>query len=183
MKEKFLDDVSSHEMRVLHKDGLYRHLRFRRADSRFYWFDIVTWPGHLTVTGDMGTYVFTRTEDMFTFFRGDRVNPQYWAEKEKSGTSLKMYSSNIFKKTITEHAEENYLGEDFKGLHVALQDMLDHCYWEEEEESARRALDSFQFEDFRFDDAWEFDFTEYKYHYLWCLHAIVWAIQKWDEKP
>jgi hypothetical protein len=32
-----------------------------------------------------------------------------------------------------------------------------------------------------FCDMWEIDFTEYKHHFLWCLHAIVWGIQQYDK--
>lgn len=51
--ERFLKDVSEHELTVLHEDGLYRHLRFARPNSGQYHFSIVTWPGYLAYTGDM----------------------------------------------------------------------------------------------------------------------------------
>jgi hypothetical protein len=38
-------------------------------------FDVVTWPGHLSISGDMGCFVFTRVDDMFTFFRGHEDAP------------------------------------------------------------------------------------------------------------
>jgi len=50
-------------------------------------FDLLTWPGYLCYTGDMGTYVFRRLHDMFQFFRrgesiGERcIDIRYWAEK------------------------------------------------------------------------------------------------------
>lgn len=91
-KEHFLRDVADHEMIVLRDDGVHRHIRFKRPGTSCYHFDLVTWPGYLCYTGDMGTFVFRRLEDMFKFFRTDRLNQSemgrelainlsYWSEK------------------------------------------------------------------------------------------------------
>lgn len=89
----FLKDVATHEMQLLRDDGVYRHLRFKRPGTACMYFDLITWPGFLCYTGDMGTFVFTRLRDMFEFFRTDReyaqrrgdrqlfVNHGYWSEK------------------------------------------------------------------------------------------------------
>lgn len=84
----FLKDVSEHEMKVLLDSGVHRCLRFQKHGSSIAWFDIVTWPGFLAYTGDMGSFVFQRLNDMFTFFRTDRredgvlgINRSYWSEK------------------------------------------------------------------------------------------------------
>lgn len=76
----FEDDTKDHKMEVVRDDGLYRHLKFRGKDG-ICWFDLVTWPHVLTIHGDCGTFVFTRIEDMFQFFRGPTINPSYWSEK------------------------------------------------------------------------------------------------------
>lgn len=94
--------IRAHEMTVLHDDGLYRHIRFCSPDCNFYWFDLITWPGHLTVNGDCGTFTFSRVEDMFGFFRGHRINPQYWAEKICGETRVKSYSEDLFKQQVAE---------------------------------------------------------------------------------
>lgn len=89
---EFLQDVSGHEMQIICDDGFNRHIRFKKSGTTSYQFDLITWQGHLCYTGDMGTYVFARLEDMFEFFRTDReyavrkgkmlgVNLGYWAEK------------------------------------------------------------------------------------------------------
>ena len=88
-EESFLNDVSKHEMKVLLDNGIYRHLRFKQQGSSNMWFDVVTWPGFLAYTGDMGAFVFARLEDMFEFFRGRPVDDKdklyinlgYWGEK------------------------------------------------------------------------------------------------------
>jgi hypothetical protein len=30
-------------------------------------------------------------------------------------------------------------------------------------------------------DTWEWDLTDYDFHFLWCLHAIAWGIQQYDK--
>lgn len=88
----FTADCADHEMTVLHEDGLYRHLRFR-SDGSLTRFDLITWPGSLTIQGGHGTYTFSRETDMFGFFRqSNGVNVDYWAEKTAGGRdSVKAY--------------------------------------------------------------------------------------------
>lgn len=81
-RRRFNELSAEHEMAVLHDDGLYRHLRFSRPETGVYSFDIVTWPGYLSLTGDLTSgLTFCRIEDMLEFFAGDRINPGYWSEK------------------------------------------------------------------------------------------------------
>ena len=81
-EEQFLKDVAAHKMSALELDvGIHRHLRFIQPATNNMWFDIVTWPGSLTIHGDMGTWSFSRLPDMFNFFRGNRINASSWSEK------------------------------------------------------------------------------------------------------
>ena len=82
----FLRDTAEHRVEILHDDGVYRLLRCRKPKTMAYGFDIVTWPGHLAISGDMGSGLFARLPDMFEFFRQPddgplRINPDYWHEK------------------------------------------------------------------------------------------------------
>ena len=117
--ERFGKDIAAHEMTVLHDDGLYRHLRFKAPAAGFYWFDLITWPGSLTVNGDMGSFAFSRVDDMFTFFRHDRINPGYWAEKIRAGSGIKQYSEDLFKQLVAEHIED--YAEEHPGLAEAVR--------------------------------------------------------------
>ena len=90
-EERFLSDIANHQMTVIRDDVVGRHIRFRRPSTICYGFDLITWPGHLCITGDLGTYVFQRLVDMFEFFRADPfyadrhpkqqlfINAGYWA--------------------------------------------------------------------------------------------------------
>lgn len=114
-RERFTADTAEHQMTVALDQGLYRHLRFRKPDTSFYWFDIITWPGHLTLAGDMGTWTFARTEDMFEFFRDKRaepsINPGYWGEKLRSGNesgnrTCEEYDGDRFTQLVNEYVEQ-----------------------------------------------------------------------------
>jgi len=100
-RDWFVRDFADNKLTILHEDGLYRHLRFQRPGSSLYWFDLVTWPGALTITGDVEAFTFKRETDMIAFFRGQRVNPQYWAEKIVDGRGrAKTFSEDLVKRTI-----------------------------------------------------------------------------------
>lgn len=132
-EERFLEDIKSHEMTVVRSDGADRFIRFKRPGSGTYHFDILTWPGKLIITSDMGTWVFSRLEDMFELFRMDKkdfeyqkektlqINPDYWAEKlcmgtHDCGTSAREWDQKVFKEKVmvlfNEHDFGDWLDED-----------------------------------------------------------------------
>jgi hypothetical protein len=119
-EDRFLRDVAQHEMIVIRDEGVHRHIRFKKPDSNIQYFDLITWPGHLCYTGDMGTYVFQRLTDMFEFFRTDReynksrgrslgINLNYWTEKiiavdgNRGGGKVKEFDENKFKRVINDY--------------------------------------------------------------------------------
>lgn len=112
-RDTFLRDVARHKMEVLHNDGLYRHLRFSQPDNSNLWFEIVTWPDILTIHGDMGTWTFSRIDDMFRFFRNRRaldINADYWGEKLCLGvhggsSAAKRFDGDDFLKQLIEQLD------------------------------------------------------------------------------
>jgi hypothetical protein len=80
-KQSFAADTKSHELTIELDEGLHRHLKVRNPETGFGWYEIVTWPGSLTISGDMGTFTFSRTDDMLGFFGEGKINPRYWMEK------------------------------------------------------------------------------------------------------
>lgn len=188
--EDFLRDVQKHTMTVALDNGVYRHVRFRQPQNSNMWFDLVTWPGVLTIHGDMGTWTFSRVPDMFTFFRDDklRINQDYWAEKLQHGVhggrdGAKIFNDDLFRSQLIDHLENHDLEpEDRECVVQALRDEVlnrDNKY--DLMISAR---------DFccRLEDGSKFSFDpcelpsgkEYAYHFVWCLYAIVWGIQQYD---
>lgn len=113
---RFQRDTAQHQLEVIKDDGLHRHLRFRRPGTGCYGFDIVTWPGCLAISGDMGAAMFTRLPDMFEFFRDSRshaepdklyINAGYWAEKcVANDGEKKEFSSELFQALVKEHFDD-----------------------------------------------------------------------------
>jgi hypothetical protein len=120
-KESFLRDVADHVVEVIRNEGVNRHIRFRKPGTMCFHFDLITWPGYLCYTGDMGTYVFRRLEDMFQFFRTkpyanrdplDQIDRRYWAEKleatNKHGGHLE-FDKDTFQREITEQRRKLFV--------------------------------------------------------------------------
>jgi len=198
-EEEFLRDVAKHKMYVMHDDGIYRHLRFRNPDTSIHWFDIVTWPGSLSISGDMGCYVFSRLDDMFQFFRrdgaGDKlyINIEYWAEKLEAqaygrrGDSVKRWDKGKFERAIRERYAEHVRAEMSRiptaceELRADIENDLLSC--SDDEHAAMEAAYNFDSHGLRFEDFVEVDFTEWTTHFIWCLYAIAWGIRKYDAAP
>ena len=174
----FLDDVISHEMKVLADNGLSRALLFRDPNSGNQYFYITTWPRHLCISGDMGTFVFSRLPDMFEFFRGDQQpNLGYWSEKLEAGTAEK-HSESQAREIILSQAENAGLEPvdlEYAKLKIERMDLESEfalyneiLHWSEH--AVGFSIDS--------DDISRC--KEYTYHFTWCCHAIIWAIQQYD---
>lgn len=194
-EQSFLKDVANHQMTIMRDDGVYRHIRFKQPGTNEMYFDLVTWPGWLCYSGDMGTYVFQRHEDMFEFFRrpqrflpphprsGDpvlRINLGYWSEKvqaEERREGVEQYSAEKFSARIKEWLDDAEASDEIR---EAVEDEVLSSA-DDGEQEARRAVDEFDRHGFRFQDFQEVDLTEYTYRFIWCCYALVWGIQKYDQ--
>jgi len=116
-EERFLRDVAKHEMTVIRDDGVHRHIRYKQPDSSMMFFDLITWPGFLCYCGDMGTYVFQRSPDMFGFFRKngrlDGIDRRYWAEKIEAAdrTGVEKHSHDEFTRQINDWVDQQAEGD------------------------------------------------------------------------
>lgn len=188
---RFLKDVADHQMTVILDSGTHRHLRFKRPDCNIYWFDLVTWPGRLTISGDMGDFVFSRLLDMFQFFRTDRgadgalrINCGYWAEKVtaqcRHGRGVEQFSADLFRAAVIQHFREHTR---HRGIVPGLKQevrrqVLDRAY--DGEYAAYQAVNDFEHSGFRFQDFFEHRLQEYTLGFVWCCYAIQWGIRQYD---
>lgn len=189
--EQFLKDVANHQMTTSHESGVYRHLRFQIPLDSNMWFDLVTWPGFLTIAGDMGTWTFARVPDMFTFFRSKElhINPSYWSEKIQGGVhggsdTAKVYDFETFASRLMDQLQNYYSleGDDLAAVQQAVKDEI-LCSEDRYESIAAFRDFSHTLEDgrkFEFDSFEIPDGKDYAYHFIWCLYAIVWGIQQYD---
>jgi hypothetical protein len=202
---RFLEDVATHEMQIIRDDGVNRHIRFKRPGTMCYHFDLITWPGHLCYTGDMGTYVFYRIEDMFEFFRMDAhdwnknpnglgINPGYWSEKiiatDKNG-GHEEWDEEEFTRRVNEwrvrwmrEAKEEGMDKDERRElwedveHTVLSDPNDESICVARIWEYRHTING---EDFEFIDFFDGSMNRYTFHYLWCCYALAWGINKYDD--
>lgn len=202
--ERFARETAEHEMRILHDDGLYRHVRFTPAPKEgqvrhsFYWFELITLPGALIFQGDGDSFTFRRDVDMFEFFRtsayAGEPNLSYWAEKVTSGRDQVMkYDQERHHEQVLKHLAEYYENTQLPaGLHEAVQDkVLDEFVGDETYD--RQFVQEFKFyanandrwdydkkPDFEFHDASEWNLKDYDWWFEWACQAIVWGIKQYN---
>lgn len=191
--DQFERDVAAHTMQVFRDNGVDRHLRFARPGTMSMHFDLLTWPGYLCFTGDMGTYVFWRVHDMFNFFRRrDGREPygmdvRYWAEKLEAVDrcdGVSRWSAQKFKAEVRGYFDryvmdsEDWTEERKAALWTEIEDEV--CgVADDSEHLAWAALTGFEHDGFRFQD-WERDCKVWTPRFLWCCHALEWAIDTYD---
>lgn len=187
-QDSFLADVANHAMTIAKDDGVYRHVIFAKPGSYHMRFELITWPGYLCYTGDMGTFVFLRLEDMFEFFRNKHqsnklsINADYWSEKLEAAdrvSGAKEWSADRFREVI-----ESYLNDDSEPLPEGLREAIVEevlSRINDGQHEAYRAASDFEYGGFRFNDIWDHDFTVFTYRFIWCCYALVWGIGKYDD--
>lgn len=224
--ERFAENTKDHVLTVQHDDGLYKHLLIKAPGSSFYWYEIITWPGCLTISGDMGTWTFRRDTDMLAFFRANpdrqlghdyRINASYWAEKLQGGAvggrdSAQEYDPKALaqhlRERVTERAQDNEWPDEVrdKALAALETDLIaDFTDYRQSEDTDRAAAYDYEWSidhlpegvtlakallgsdiettykvSFDWDTVYDGTFRSYNRHFLWCLHAIVSGIEKYD---
>ena len=204
---RFLGDVKDHVIEVLRDDGVNRHIRLRKPGSMCMHFDLITWPGYLCYTGDMGTYVFSRLTDMFQFFRVDReyavskhrqlcINPSYWGEKvqaQDKGDGLKVFSEDKFRRAVMDRLVEWIRDTHDRTSKEERRDLWDQVISEVidadgdsggfRKQSAAHDFSHLVNKDvgyFQLTDFWDCNVQEYSYRFMWCCYAMAWGIAKYD---
>ena len=176
--KKYLDD-RDYKMEVIQDDGVHRHLSFKHNDRHDGSFEITTWPGHLCISGDMGTFVFSRIHDMISFFSGEYVNPQYWEEKVQAqssfGNGCKEFVFDSFEKKVKEELTELTSDEYDDKTREQAKDFLEQLETVEEDEYGAvefiRGLDIDELDTCE----WFYYFDEYTFHYSFACYAINFA--------
>lgn len=204
VKDYFLTEVATHKLEIIRDDDVNRHIRFSRPGTRDCMFDLITWPGHLCVTGDCGTYVFERLHDMFKFFRKDwrsddisrNINTGYWAEKciARDRDGITEFCEDTFTRAvlgdliswIKSHREDTTQEERRELWDAVVDDVINA---DSDGGGHRQQIAAHEFvhkvsEDvgeFSFQDFWEHDTNKYTDRYLWNCYAIAWGIRQYDQ--
>lgn len=179
---QFAADTADHELTILHDEGVYRHIRMARPGTGLNHFDLITWPGHLAISGDLDSYVFACVDDMFTFFRGRAVNPHYWAEKVKDGRErVKGYSPEVFHQVVAERLngiDRKRLSDEQLRAWDDIREQVGDCVFFDAE--ARQILQEGE-QAGLWSDTWEWNLSDWDWHFLYCLNAIVAGIAAYDK--
>jgi hypothetical protein len=192
-KEIFLDCVKDHEIKIIYDNDYNRHIRLQNKNGSYNGkYDIITWENHLCITGDYGSYLFQRRTDMFNFFRQDEddlgVNSYYWAEKciaeSIFGNGISEFSVEEFRENILKFFKnwleiDDYSREQINETKEDIRNQLLNI--EESEWSCVSALNNFSSDYLDFSGFWENSCMRKTFHFIWCLYAIVFGIQKYDE--
>lgn len=184
MTETFARETKGHQMTIKLDQGLYRHLEFRDPKLGYCQsFQIITWPGYLAYCGDMGSFTFARIEDMFQFFRHLKINPNYWAEKLEAADEpdgYEKYDPEKMRRAI----KEDHRQLDKPARAAVSAEVKEILYCVDDEYDTRRRIGDVEFEGRQvFADFWEHDCKSFTGRFLWCCHAIRWAVEMYDKRP
>jgi hypothetical protein len=175
---QFKASTADHVLIVLRDDGLYRHFRMGKPGTGMWSWNVVTWPWHLYVGGDIGGgFVWSREEDMVAFmdtrhygdYHGDGsplLQADYWAEKLDHVCRDRAYSfsEDRFIRRVTEAVE------GWPAADALVSEAREAAYYEAE---AREWLSEHQD---GFPDSWEWELKDLDHHYLLACYAVVTTI-------
>lgn len=185
--ESFLSDVQSHSMTIENDNGLFRSVLFKAPGSSNQYFRLVTWPGHLAISGDMGDFTFSRVADMFGFFRSKcgSIEPGYWGEKLRSVSVFgghKSFDWNTFIEGLV-HTLHTFNGNHkLENIRSTVEELCEHI--DNDEHGATQIVRDWDDDetDLHLDPCDLSRSEKYTYQYIWCLCAIVWGINKYDSR-
>jgi hypothetical protein len=185
LKDIFDSDIAQHEVAIVRNNGNDRHIKCARSNTGIQSFQIITFPGYLVYVGDMGSFTFWRTDDMFGFFRNPegKINPGYWSEELEAVdrcNGCKQFSIELFRGNVKDWARDQLGIKKDTELPGDVLEELEPILQAEDEYEGVTAWRDFESERFDFSDFWEVDNREYTTRFLWCCHAIVWAINRFD---
>lgn len=184
----FLAYTSDLDINVLRDEGgLYRHIRFGQL-GEVSWFDLITWPNRLVITGDLGDYTFAHVGDLLDMFETTShgyINPGYWATLLRATGHP---AREVSETKVIEHVVHDFwkrreptIGRN-RALFQAIRDeILDRVGHGDE----RELLANFEHYDmttrtfFTFPDAAGWDLDDWSVHYLRACWAIVWGIRRY----
>jgi hypothetical protein len=194
---RFAEAVRDHKTNILIDTEHMKQWHCGRSRSSTYAFTITTWPGYLTITGDMGCYTFRRERDMLSWFNqsrpayeGDRdINPDYWSGKleaqDTRRSGYEVFSEDAFEISIRE-AMAGYLANFSlsQAKRIVLEAQADDLFRAPDgrDEALSRVMNwkCPVTRSYPFDDFWDSNTTEYDFGFLQACHAILWGIKQYD---
>lgn len=167
---------SGHKMTLELHAGMFRSWLCKNPGSSAYWFRITTIPGSLIITGDLGTMVVGRENDMLPWVRGCIDSTDYFAGKCQD-TKTRVFSETSLREWLAEQITEMEAcpHSDASGvldtLHSALSESSEHgpdWFYEELQDV--------------FEGSEPPSWTDWDSQFLWRRDAIRWFIREYDRQ-
>ena len=166
-----------HQLELTRDDGLFRSWRCGKPGCCNYAFKVVTFPGTLLVTGDLGTLVVQRTDDMIDWARSAIRSLGYFAEKVIPEITTREFSPEVTIESLQRLEEDWYNGEMPEDMDEEVTLLIvDLKNGEIGQDEVLRRLD-----DAGVSDAWELSMTCYKSRFLWQVEALKWFYSQLDK--
>lgn len=182
VKFRIAKDLCEHVITTKNCDGLYRHYRCQKPGTWNMGFDIVTWPGSLCYTGDMGDYLFQRADDMIAFMRTACNDHRYAAEKcVADGDGIKEFSEERFEEILADELKER---KTFRVMRQgsyrdeSVANAVEEIRQQYSEYNLPHDATKAMYESGLWDGCDMPSCEVYTFHFLWALHAIKWFCEK-----
>lgn len=164
---------------------MHRHLSCSNGGSWHQRFDVVSYPGHLVFSGDMGSFIFRRETDMFAWFHSATIewlSADYVGQKVQAGQG-KEFSPGVFREVVNtirdDWAECGYDDQYPEEFAEAFdEDGYAHITFKEETHEFLRGLSVGPHEKTEW---YEYDLDGYTFQFIWALRAMRWAISTYYE--
>lgn len=142
-RSRAIKAIAKHEVHIEHDEGVFRSILFKAPGTSNYHFRLVTWPGHLAISGDIGDFIFAREHDMFGWFATDhdwaamplKINPVYWGQKVQAASkmSIRDGSNGVSEIKTDVEAVRRAMVAWFRGIYLSEWDAVysssnDECY-------------------------------------------------------
>lgn len=189
---RFRRAVRNHKCKIILDNGVHRHIRLASPGTSVYSFDLVTWPGHLSISGDLDDYVFRRLNDMFGFFRSDNgeIHPNfgYWSEKitaKNQHSGPEEFSEELCEAKARKSLEDwcEFFTEDERRAVFNEAEIDDLFLIPDDQREAISKLIEWQCpvtDDYPFSEFYEHRLTDYTFGYKFSCYAIQWGIKQYD---
>jgi hypothetical protein len=182
VRKRVPNDLKDHQITQLLDSGPYRHWRCRKPGTIVLGFDVITWPGFICITGDMGEFLFSRTYDMLEFCRRSCKSYGYMHEKLQAvdvRTGAEEFRREAFEDALRDRLRgelENYKEgfvsrEDVEVVRDKIAEVREASEYGMggERESIQAMYESELWDSGDLPSCQSFTF-----HFMWILHAIQW---------
>lgn len=184
IEELAVPAFKNHKIRQVMSMGVHRHFKcLNRSGSSNYMFRVVTFPGRLVITGDIGDLMLCREIDMLPWAKRAVESIDYFAEKVVAG-KVKQYCPEVVQEEINEvlaervrRLEEDAGEDDVEVNPDDLESPLDLT----DIDNPHTTLVEMYYSGLW--DGCDFPNTEnWTSNFLWCREALRWFFREYDKR-